>query len=45
MHFSLQLPKYSSADVMRERLRYAMKNCKDVDADTVAQNVDWDADN
>jgi len=30
---------------MREKLMYAATNCTAIDADTVADNLDWDADN
>jgi hypothetical protein len=31
--FSLELPRYSTLDVMRERLRYAIYNCTAIDGD------------
>ena len=31
--FSLNLPRYSSEELMAERLRYAMYNCIEMDAD------------
>lgn len=31
--FSLELPRYSSIDVMREKLRYAVMNCLAIDGD------------
>jgi hypothetical protein len=40
--FSIELPRYSSAKVMREKLLYAINNCVAIDADHAAQNVDWD---
>ena len=34
--FTLELPAYSSAKLMRERLRYAIYNCEDIDGDETA---------
>lgn len=34
--FSLELPRYSSQDVLRERLLYAITNCHAIDTDFVA---------
>ncbi len=31
--FSLELPRYSSIEIMKERLRYAIFNCHAIDAD------------
>ncbi len=42
--FQLELPRYSSEQVMRERLLYAITNCRDIDTDFRATPVDWDAD-
>lgn len=39
--FSLELPKYSSLEVMRAKLLYAAENCTMIDADTAADNLDW----
>jgi len=41
--FSLELPRYSSKQVMREKLMYSIVNCTAIDADTVADNLDWNA--
>ena len=32
--FQLQLPQYSSMEVMAEKLRYAIRNCRSIDMDT-----------
>ena len=49
--FALELPAYSSAKLMRERLRYAMYNCESIDGDAtdvgdraaaMGQAEDWD---
>ena len=39
--FQLELPKYSSKAVMRTKLVYAIHNCRAIDADYDAQNVNW----
>jgi hypothetical protein len=39
--FQLELPKYSSKVVMRTKLVYAIHNCRAIDADYDAQNVNW----
>jgi len=31
--FSLELPRYTSLDIMKEKLRYAIYNCQDIDGD------------
>eukprot|EP00479_Gromia_sphaerica_P002636 TRINITY_DN13102_c0_g1_i1.p1 TRINITY_DN13102_c0_g1~~TRINITY_DN13102_c0_g1_i1.p1 ORF type:complete len:100 (-),score=14.37 TRINITY_DN13102_c0_g1_i1:52-351(-) len=31
--FSLELPRYSSKEIMRERIVYAIQNCRTIDAD------------
>ena len=44
--FSVNLPKYSSKEVMAEKLRYAMFNCTEMDADfriTESAVVGWGA--
>lgn len=40
--FQLRLPPYSSQEVMAERLRYAINNCKSIDMDNymLARNAD-----
>ena len=49
--FALELPEYSSAKLLRERLRYAIYNCETIDGDetgagaaaaAIAQADDWD---
>jgi len=43
--FQLELPKYSSLEVMKSKILYAINECREIDTDhVVAQNVDWDAD-
>ena len=37
--FSLHLPRYSSDEVMRERLLYAIENCTALDADYRADDT------
>ena len=41
--FSLELPKYSSLAIMKERFIYAIHNCRSIDTDHRAENLDWDA--
>ena len=40
--FQLRLPVYSSRDVMAERLRYAINNCRSIDMDNymLTRNAD-----
>jgi E3 ubiquitin-protein ligase HERC1 len=40
--FQLRLPPYSSQEVMAERLRYAINNCRSIDMDNymLARNTD-----
>ena len=40
--FQLRLPPYSSQEVMAERLRYAINNCRSIDMDNymLARNQD-----
>eukprot|EP01016_Furgasonia_blochmanni_P044927 TRINITY_DN6279_c0_g1_i9.p2 TRINITY_DN6279_c0_g1~~TRINITY_DN6279_c0_g1_i9.p2 ORF type:complete len:155 (-),score=34.08 TRINITY_DN6279_c0_g1_i9:168-632(-) len=40
-YFRLDLPKYSSFDIMAEKLRYAIKNCQAIDTDNTGVQV-WD---
>lgn len=40
--FSVELPRYSSKEIMRERILYACHNCQAIDSDGAAENVDWD---
>ena len=43
--FSLNLPRYSSFDIMALRLRYAINNCVEMDADfrlTDSEMTGWD---
>jgi len=40
--FTLELPKYSSAEIMKKKLLYAIDNCTAIDTDFVAQNVNWE---
>jgi hypothetical protein len=32
-YFTLKLPEYSSIDVLREKLKYVIINCSEIDAD------------
>ena len=41
--FSCPSSSYSSQQVMREKISYAMNNCTMIDADTAADNLDWDS--
>ncbi len=41
--FTLDCPRYTSYEILREKLIYAMKNCMEIDADNQAEEVDWDA--
>ena len=38
--FSLSLPHYSSQEVMRQKLQYAIKECINMDADVLLHNAD-----
>ena len=40
--FALELPEYSSLDVMRAKLLYAIHNCTDIDTDFRAREIDED---
>mmetsp|Transcript_34570 Transcript_34570/g.56303 ORF Transcript_34570/g.56303 Transcript_34570/m.56303 type:complete len:817 (+) Transcript_34570:137-2587(+) len=42
--FTLELPRYSSKDIMHKKLLYAINNCTAIDTDHMAQNVNWDED-
>jgi hypothetical protein len=37
--FSLELPQYSSLDIMKERLRYAIFNCTAIDGDDTSTGM------
>lgn len=41
--FQLELPRYSSARVLREKLLYAITECTAIDTDHRAGDLDWDA--
>lgn len=38
--FAIELPEYSSVDVLREKLLYAIENCLDIDTDFRARDVE-----
>lgn len=38
--FALELPDYSSLEVMKQRLYYSVENCADMDADFMARPTD-----
>lgn len=43
--FSLELPAYTSEDVLREKLRYAIYNCQEIDGDgdsVAANQLGWE---
>ena len=41
--FTLELPKYSSKQIMKQKLLYAIQHCEAIDTDfNVAQNVNWE---
>jgi hypothetical protein len=42
--FSLELPKYSSALIMRQKLLYAINEGLPIDNDHAAENVNWEED-
>ena len=42
--FSLELPRYSSKEVMRDKILYAINNGYAIDTDHVADALDWNAD-
>lgn len=37
--FSLELPRYSSLEIMKEKLRYAIFNCEAIDGDDTATGI------
>lgn len=37
--FSLELPQYSTLDIMKEKLRYAIFNCQAIDGDNTAAGI------
>jgi hypothetical protein len=37
--FSLELPRYSSLEIMKEKLRYAIFNCQAIDGDDTATGM------
>jgi hypothetical protein len=39
--FSLELPRYSTQTIMRAKLLYSINNAFQIDADTTADNLDW----
>ena len=39
--FKVDLPEYSSAEVMREKLRLAIRNCGAIDDDDVVDRTAW----
>eukprot|EP01087_Luapelamoeba_hula_P010094 TRINITY_DN2658_c0_g1_i4.p1 TRINITY_DN2658_c0_g1~~TRINITY_DN2658_c0_g1_i4.p1 ORF type:complete len:3811 (+),score=698.07 TRINITY_DN2658_c0_g1_i4:295-11727(+) len=41
--FQLELPRYSVAAVMREKMLYAVSECTAIDGDFRPQDVDWEA--
>ncbi|ETO05185.1 ubiquitin protein ligase, partial [Reticulomyxa filosa] len=40
--FSLELPRYSSKEIMKKKLLYAISNCHAIDADFLERNVNWE---
>ncbi|MES1922293.1 hypothetical protein MHBO_003802, partial [Bonamia ostreae] len=40
--FSLDLPKYTSKNVLKEKLLYAIRNCQEIDTDFIPRNVAWE---
>ena len=45
--FSLELPSYSSLEIMKNKLRYAIYNCQAIDGDdtgiaVAVSTLDWD---
>jgi len=42
--FSLELPRYSRIEVMRDKILYAINNGYAIDTDHVADALDWNAD-
>ena len=41
--FSIELPKYSSYEILRDKLKYAITNCQAIDTDGRAYDI-WDED-
>ena len=37
--FSLELPRYSSLEIMKEKLRYAIFNCTAIDGDDTSMGM------
>jgi len=42
--FQLELPRYSCLEVMRKKILYAITECRAIDTDHRAADLDWDAD-
>jgi hypothetical protein len=38
----LELPRYSAKHILRDKLKYAINECRAIDTDHQAQNIDWD---
>lgn len=43
--FQLELPRYTNFEVLKKKLLYAITECRAIDADHAAQNVNWEDDN
>jgi len=41
--FSIELPKYSSYEILRDKLKYAITHCQAIDTDGRAYDI-WDDD-
>jgi len=41
--FSLELPRYSKPEVMKSKILYAINNCRSIDTDYNAEQLNWDA--
>ena len=42
--YQVDLPRYSSKEVLRQKLLYAIANCRAIDADREAANEAWNED-
>ena len=40
--FQIELPNYSNINTLKQKVLYAITECREIDADHAAQNVDWD---
>ena len=41
-YFTLKLPPYSSYEILKEKLRYVINNCSEIDTDFTASSREFD---